>query len=54
MKPLLVGTLGVATCLFAGETISAEPMQREIVVTAPRWSDAALAAEVATALEQDP
>ncbi len=29
-------------------------MQREIVVTAPRWSDAALAAEVATALEQDP
>ena len=29
-------------------------MQREIVVTAVRPSDAALAAEVATALEQDP
>ncbi len=29
-------------------------MQREIVVTATRQSDAALAAEVVTALEQDP
>ena len=38
-----------------GMAISApEPMQREIVVTAARPSDAALAAEVATALEQDP
>ena len=50
-----MSTLGVAACLFAGETISAEPMQREIVVTASkRLSDAALAAEVAAALRKDP
>lgn len=49
-----MGTLGVATCLFAGEGISAEPMEREIVVTAVRQSDAALAAEVAAAVNEDP
>jgi osmotically-inducible protein OsmY len=46
----------VATCggLFAGQVICEEPMQREIVVTAVRQSDAALATEVAIALGQDP
>ena len=56
MGPLLAGTLGVASCggLFAGQAICEEPMQREIVVTAVRHSDAALAAEVAAAVHQDP
>ncbi|HTX04533.1 MAG TPA: BON domain-containing protein [Steroidobacteraceae bacterium] len=57
-RPLLAGTLGVAVAgLCSGVAVCAPPaqqMQREIVVTAPRPSDALLAEKVTTALQQDP
>lgn len=64
MRPRLARTLGVATVWSlssagapcapaAGDTPPAEPMQREIVVTATRQSDAAMANKVADALRQN-
>jgi len=56
--PLLARALGVALIgLWPAGAIGAPPSeesQREIVVTASRLSDAALAAAVTTALHQDP
>ena len=59
MGPLLARTLGVATggILSSAVALCAPPpeeVHREIVVTAARTSDAAMAAKVATALQQDP
>ena len=57
MRPLLAGALGVACLLGSGLAWCAppsEPTQPEIVVTARRQSDVALAASVAMAVRADP
>ena len=55
--PLLAGTLGVAAFGGVWSAPGAPPgpeLQHEIVVTAPRQSDAALTARVTEAIEQNP